>query len=159
MLDPLKAAGHARIVNVASGAHKGATLDLENPNLKGKYGGWRAYRQSKLANIMFTYELARRLEGTGITVNALHPGTVGAGIGSNNSVWYARPVLALFRLFATAPEKGARTSIYLASSPEVAGVSGEYFTDESPILSSELSRDTALATALWTLSESLTGRS
>ena len=159
LMDRLEAAAPARVVNVASGAHKGAEMDLEDPNLKGKYSGWRAYGQSKLANIMFTYELARRLEGTGITVNALHPGAVATNIGSNNEAWYARPALALFRLFATTPEKGARTSVYLASSPKVEGVSGEYFANESRAESSAASKDEVVAGKLWSLSESLTGMS
>ena len=136
LLDQLKAAAPARIVNVASGAHKGARINLEDPNLRGNYSGWRAYGQSKLANVMFTYELARRLEGTGVGANALHPGAVATNIGSNNEAWYARPALALFRLFGTKPEKGARTSIYLASSPEIENVSGGYFANQRPVASS-----------------------
>ncbi|MGB3683419.1 MAG: SDR family oxidoreductase [Rubrobacteraceae bacterium] len=159
LLGPLKAAAPSRVVNVASGAHKGAGINLEDPSLEGNYSGWRAYGQSKLANIMFTYELARRLEGTGVTANALHPGAVATNIGSNNKVWYARPVLALFRRFSTPPEKGARTSIYLASSPEVEGVSGGYFAEERPASSSEASRDAVAARKLWELSETLTGLS
>ena len=161
LLDRLKAATSARVVNVASGAHKGAGINLENPSLKGNYSGWRAYGQSKLANIMFTYELARRLEreGTCVSVNALHPGTVATSIGSNNEAWYARPVLTLFRFFAAKPEEGARTSIYLASSSEVEGTSGKYFANQRPISSSEASHDEAVAGKLWDLSESLTGLS
>ena len=159
LLDQLKAAAPARIVNVASGAHKGSEIDLENPDLKGNYSGWRAYGQSKLANVMFTYELARRLKGTGVSVNALHPGAVATNIGSNNEAWYARPVLTIFRLFGTKPEKGARTSIYLASSPEVEGISGEYFANQRSVESSEASRDETIAKKLWSLSESLTGLS
>ncbi len=94
-----------------------------------------------------------------MSANALHPGAVATNIGSNNEARYARPALALFRLFATKPEKGARTSIYLASSPEVEGVSGEYFADRRPVESSEVSRDEVAAKKLWSLSESLTGLS
>ena len=159
LLDPLKAAAPSRVVNVASGAHQGAEIHFDDPNLKEDYSGWRAYGQSKLANVMFTYELARRLEGTGVTANALHPGAVATNIGSNNKTWYAHPILALFRLFSTTPEKGARTSIYLASSPEVEGVSGGYFANERPATSSETSRDEAAAGKLWGLSETLTGLS
>ncbi len=159
LLDRLKTAASSRIVNVASGAHKGAEIKLDDPNLKENYSGWRAYGQSKLANIMFTYELARRLEGTGVTANALHPGAVATNIGANNKVWYARPALAIFRLFSTPPEKGARTSIYLASSSEVEEVSGGYFAGEKLVSSSETSHDEATARKLWELSESLTGLS
>ena len=119
----------------------------------------RAYGRSKLANVMFTYELARRLEGTGVTANVLHPGAVATNFGSNNTVWYARPMLALFRLFATTPEKGAETSVYLASSPEVEGVSGQYFANKKPVSSSEASYDEEAARQLWRVSEELTGLS
>ncbi|CAN5637284.1 hypothetical protein BH24ACT21_BH24ACT21_06280 [soil metagenome] len=98
LLDVLEASAPSRIVNVASGAHQGAELDFDDLGAKQNYGFMRAYGRSKLANIMFTYELARRLEGTGVTANALHPGSVATGIGTNNDVWYVRPALALFRL-------------------------------------------------------------
>jgi NAD(P)-dependent dehydrogenase (short-subunit alcohol dehydrogenase family) len=116
----------------------------------------RAYGRSKLANIMFTYELSRRLEGTGVTANTLHPGAVATGIGTNNKVWYVRPALALFRLFSTTPEKGAETSVCLASSPEVEGVTGQYFANKKPVASSKSSYDGETAKRLWKVSEELT---
>ena len=115
----------------------------------------KAYGRSKLANVMFTYELAHRLEGTGVTTNALHPGAVATGIGTNNKVWYARPMLALFRLFSTTPEKGAETSVYLASSPEVESVTGQYFANKKPVASSKASHDEEAAKRLWRVSEAM----
>ena len=159
LLDKLKSSAPARIVNVASGAHRGAELDFDDLGTKKDYGFMKAYGRSKLANIMFTYELSRRLEGTGVTANALHPGAVATGFGSNNTVWYARPALALFRLFATTPEKGAETSVYLASSPEVEGITGKYFANKKPVASSKASYDKETAKQLWSVSEKLTGLS
>jgi NAD(P)-dependent dehydrogenase (short-subunit alcohol dehydrogenase family) len=159
LLDVLEASAPSRIVNVASGAHQGAELDFDDLGAKQNYGFMRAYGRSKLANIMFTYELARRLEGTGVTANALHPGSVATGIGTNNDVWYVRPALALFRLLSTTPEKGAKTSVYLASSPEIEGVTGQYFANKKSISSSKASYDEETAKRLWRVSEELTGLS
>ncbi len=159
LLDLLKAGAPSRIINVASGAHQGAELDFEDLGTKRNYGFMRAYGRSKLANIMFTYELARRLDGTGVTANALHPGAVATNFGSNNAVWYARPILALFRLFATTAEKGAETSIYLASSPEVEGVTGQYFANKKSVSSSKASYEEEAARGLWRISEDMTGLS
>ncbi|MGB3632875.1 MAG: SDR family oxidoreductase [Rubrobacteraceae bacterium] len=159
LLDTLRSCAPSRIVNVASGAHQGAELDFDDLGTRQNYGFMRAYGRSKLANVMFTYGLARRLEGTGVTANALHPGAVATGIGTNNKVWYVRPALALFRLFSTTPEKGAETSIYLASSPEVEGVTGQYFANKKPVASSKASYDEAAAKRLWHVSEDLTGLS
>lgn len=159
LLDRLKASAPSRIINVASGAHQSAELDFDDLGTKRDYGFMKAYGRSKLANVMFTYELARRLEGTGVTANALHPGAVATNFGSNNTAWYARPILAIFRLFATTPEKGAETPVYLASSTEVEGVSGEYFTNKKPVASSKASYDQEAAGRLWRISEELTGLS
>ncbi len=159
LLDELRSGAPSRVVNVSSGAHQGAELDFDDLGTKQNYGFMKAYGRSKLANILFTYELARRLEESGITANALHPGAVSTNFGSNNAVWYARPVLALFRLFAVSPEKGAETSVYLASSPEVEGVTGKYFANKKPVSSSKASCDEAAAKKLWHLSEEMTGLS
>lgn len=159
LLDVLEASAPSRIVNVASGAHQGAELDFDDLGAKQNYGFMRAYGRSKLANVMFTYELSRRLDGTGVTANALHPGSVATGIGTNNDVWYVRPALALFRLLSTTPEKGAETSVYLASSPEVEGVTGQYFANKKPVASSKASYDEVSAEGLWRISEELTGLS
>ena len=156
LLPLLKQSSPARIVSVASDAHKGVSLDFDDLEGKTKFGGWRAYQRSKLANILFTYELARRLEGTGVTANTLHPGFVKTTIFREPG-----PIGWLLRraadVIALSPEDGAKTSIYLASSPEVAGISGRYFVKEKPVESSPQSRDTAAGERLWKLSEEMTG--
>jgi NAD(P)-dependent dehydrogenase (short-subunit alcohol dehydrogenase family) len=156
LLDPLRAADSARIVNVSSEAHRRARLDFADLQGQHRYTGWRAYARSKLANILFTYELARRLAGTGIVANALHPGFVATNFGRNN-----RSVTAAFfrilQLAAISPEEGAQTIIYLASSPVVDGVTGEYFVKQKAIRSSQVSYDRAAAERLWQVSAELTG--
>lgn len=158
LLDLLKASGSGRIVNVSSGAHPqaGNGLDFDDLQHEKKYSGFAVYAQTKLANLMFTYELARRLEGTNVTVNALHPGVIASNFGQNTHgmmkffVNFAAP-------FMISPIKGAQTSIYLASSPEVAGVSGKYFANKRERKSSKASYDVAAQKRLWDLSEELTG--
>jgi len=157
LLDVLKASAPARVVNVASGTHMDAKLDFDNLQGEKRYNGIRAYGQSKLANILFTYELARRLEDTGVTSNALHPGYVNTGISLNNGLFFRVFVRLSARLFGRKPEEGARTSIYLASSPEVEGVTGKYFADCHPVKSSPLSYDEELAEKLWQVCLELTG--
>ncbi len=154
---PQLSAGHpARIVNVASDAHKGASIDFDDVLGKRRYSPWRAYKQSKLANILFTYELARRLEGTSVTVNALHPGFVRTNI-FRHPTWKAWLVRRAADLIALSPERGAQTSIYLASSPDVANFSGRYFVKQKPTTSSPQSLDGAAAARLWDLSQKMTG--
>lgn len=143
--------GEARIVNVASGAH-GAIKTLDFDNLQGekRYTDFGAYALSKLADIMFTHALARRLAGTGITVNTLHPGVVAT------EIWRQVPILrSIAKLFMLSPEKGARTTVYLAASSEVRGVTGTYFDKCAPAKSTALSRDEALQERLWTVTESM----
>jgi len=157
LVDKIKAAGAGRIVNVASRAHEGATLDLDDLQNAKRYSGWRVYQQSKLANIYFTYELAGRLKGSGVTATCLHPGFVATRFGDNNA-GFARTLIGLGKsMLAISEEEGARTSIYLAGSPEVEGVTGEYFEKCRPIRSSAVSYDQATARALWTASEKLVG--
>ena len=122
LLDVLKASAPARVVNVASGIHMGARLDFDNLQGEKRFAGFRAYGQSKLTNVLFTYELARRLEETGVTVNALHPGYVDTGFSLNNGFFFRVFAKLSARLFGRKPEEGAQTSIYLAASPEVEGV-------------------------------------
>ena len=124
---------------------------------KTRFGGWSAYQQSKLANILFTYELARRLEGKRVTANALHPGFVRTTIFREPGLigWLLRRAADVIAL---SPEDGARTSVYLASSPDVAGISGRYFVKEKPTESSPQSHDTAAAQRLWELSEVMTAK-
>jgi NAD(P)-dependent dehydrogenase (short-subunit alcohol dehydrogenase family) len=158
LLPVLKQSTPARIVNVASDAHKGVSINFDDIQFKQKFSGWKAYQQSKLANILFTYELARRIEGTGVTANALHPGFVRTSfleaLNEAPAGWLLKKVGGLISL---SPEQGARTSIYLASAPEVAGVSGRYFVKEKPVVSSPQSRDQSTAERLWKLSVEMTG--
>ncbi len=148
----LRASAPARIVNVSSVAHLGAKLDCADL----RFAGWKGYRRSKLANILFTYELARRLDGTGVTANALSPGLVASNFGLNNRGAFPL-VRPLWNWAAVSPERGARTSVYLATSPDVEGVSATYFTRCKPRRSSTASRDRATAAELWRVSASLTG--
>ena len=132
LLDTIKASAPARIVSVSSAAHDRAKINFDDLQGERSYGGFGAYGQSKLCNVLFTYELARRLEGSGVTANCLHPGVVMTGFGHNNAGFvggFFAVFQALGRPFLLTPEKGARTSIYLASSPDVEGVTGKYFAD------------------------------
>jgi len=156
LLDTLIASAPARIINVSSGSHEGETINFDNLQGKRRYSGFRAYGQSKLANILFTYELARRLDGTGVTVNALHPGFVATSIGTNNG-WIVRAIRPLMNLFAISVEQGAQTSIYLATSPTVEGVTGKYFFKCEVVRSSDASYDLAAAERLWQVSTEMTG--
>ena len=157
LLDVLKASAPARIVNVSSGAHMAASLDFDNLQGEKHFNGMQAYGQSKLANVLFTYALAHRLEGIGVTVNALHPGFIATGFAHNNGSLYDFG-MKLISPFIRKPEQGAQTSIYLAASPEVEGVTGKYFVDCKPVQSSPLSYDMSLAGKLWQVSLELTGK-
>jgi NAD(P)-dependent dehydrogenase (short-subunit alcohol dehydrogenase family) len=157
LLDLLKASAPARIVNVASGSHVGANINFNDLQGEKHYGGFRAYGQSKLANILFTYELARQLEKTGVTVNALHPGYVDTGIPLSSGLLGKIAKLSA-RLFAQKPEVGAQTSIYLAASPEVEGVTGKYYIDCKQVASSPESYDKFVAEKLWQVSLDLVGK-
>lgn len=177
LLGTIKASVPARIVNVASRAHAGAKFfDFDDPQARARsprYGqsearsllytltipwrhpGYAQYAQSKLANLLFTCELARRLEGTGVTVNAMHPGFVKSSFTSGNGAfgWFMRQWAGLLGISA---EEGADTAVYLATSPEVEGVSGKYFVRREPVESSPASRDAGAAARLWRLSGELT---
>ena len=157
LLELLQASAPARIVNVSSAGHKGGKLDFDDLNHDKGYAGIRVYCDSKLANLYFTYELARRLEGTGVTVNSLHPGVVASNFGQGDGSRWFRVLMKLGKPFLRSVDKGARTSIYLASSPEVEGVSGKYFIDCKPRQSSRRSQDPEIARQLWQVSEKLTG--
>jgi len=156
LLDLLKASAPARIVNVASDAHRDATIDFDNLNGEQGYNWYTAYGQSKLANVLFTRELARRLEGTGVTANALHPGVVASEIWNRNADWVSW-LVRLFTPFFRSPQKGAETAVYLATSPEVAGVSGRYFKDCQEKRPAEVAQDEAVARRLWAVSEAQVG--
>jgi len=157
LLDLIKASAPARIVNVSSNAHQSARMDFASLKGGGFYNSWAAYSQSKLANLLFTYELARRLEGTGVTVNALHPGFVASSFAHNNGWLVAWGTKVAQKLAGRTPEDGARTVIYLATSPEVEGISGKYFIDEKVVDSSPVSYDETSAKRLWVVSEQMTG--
>ena len=157
LLDLIKASAPARIVNVSSNAHQSARMDFASLKGGGFYNSWAAYSQSKLANLLFTYELARRLEGTGVTVNALHPGFVASSFAHNNGWLVAWGTKVAQKLAGRTPEEGARTVINLASSPEVEGISGKYFIDEKVVDSSPVSYDETIAKRLWVVSEQMTG--
>jgi NAD(P)-dependent dehydrogenase (short-subunit alcohol dehydrogenase family) len=156
LLDTLKASAPARIVNVASAAHRGAQINFADVQGQRRYSGWRAYAQSKLANLLFTYELARRLEGTGVTVNALHPGFVATNFGRSNRGLVSLSI-RVSQLAAISPEQGAQTIIYLATAPEVEGISGKYFVKQRVVPSSEASYDRDAAQRLWQVSATMTG--
>jgi len=156
--DLLLANAPARIINVSSRSHEGAVLDfndLQNARHY-SYGGYRAYGQSKLANLLFTYELARRLSGTGVTVNALHPGTVATGFGQNNG-GAMRVGMSIYHQFSLTPEQGADTIVYLASSPQVEGITGKYWTKRKAVPSSLESYAEDAQKRLWAVSAQMTG--
>ncbi|HZD26008.1 MAG TPA: SDR family oxidoreductase [Alphaproteobacteria bacterium] len=155
--EPLAAAPAARVVNVASAMHRGAGLDFDDLQLRHGYDGWRAYRRSKLMNVMFTYALARRLEDQPITANSLHPGFVRSRFGHNNRNLGGLGLRLAQRFTAISPEAGARTSLHLATSPELEGVSGRYFVNCAVTDSSPESRDAAAQERLWQESTALCG--
>ncbi|MCF7804051.1 MAG: SDR family oxidoreductase [Candidatus Marinimicrobia bacterium] len=156
LLDTLRDSAPSRIVNVASGAHYGNDIDFDDLQREQSYSGYKVYGESKLMNILFTYELDRRLDTDDVTANALHPGFVASNFGHNNSL-PVRILMSLTQLFARSEKKGAETSIYLASSPDVEGVSGKYFSDKKPKESSPQSYDEKTARRLWEVSEELVG--
>ncbi|MBW8010118.1 MAG: SDR family oxidoreductase [Chloroflexi bacterium] len=156
LLPIIKGSAPSRIVNVSSNGHYRANLEIKNLEELNSYRAMQAYANSKLANILFTYELARRLEGTQITVNALHPGFTKTNIGKNNGFLVKLLYPLIFRKGINAA-KGAETSIYLACSEEVTGISGKYFVKKKPVKSSKVSYNLITAQSLWKISEELTG--
>jgi NAD(P)-dependent dehydrogenase (short-subunit alcohol dehydrogenase family) len=157
LLDRLKASAPARVVTVSSAAQSTGTIDFDDLQGERDYSERKAYPQSKLASLMFTYELARRLEGTGVTANALHPGVVNTGFGAEDPGLIFKVLVPVMRPFMKTPAKGAATSIFLASSPQVNGVSGQYFANSSPRTSNKASYDVAAAARLWQVSAGLVG--
>lgn len=151
LLDTLKASAPARIINVASAAHTSGKIEFDNLQGERRYDA-SAYSHSKLANILFSVELARRLEGSDVTVNALHPGFVSTGFGKNNPGLLMKIIRAVTPLVARSPEKGAETSIYLASSPEVEKVTGKYFRDSQMTAAAPQAVDMVTARKLWDVS-------
>jgi len=156
LLPLLKASSPSRIINVASTAHYRAQIDFDDLQGEKKYSMWKAYGQSKLANVMFTYALARRLEGSGVTANCVHPGVVATGFVAN--IGPLEKLLApLINLVMISPDEGAKTSVYLASAPGVASVNGTYFDKQQPTRTSKASYDEAVQERLWALSAQQTG--
>ncbi len=154
LLEHIKAAESGRIINVSSDAHKAGTFDPENIQLKDGYSPWKAYGNSKLYNILFTKELADRLVGTNVTANCLHPGVVASNFAQSGG-FFSKLFFTLGKPFLTSPEKGAETSIYLASSPEVETTNGAYFKNKKAATPSKTARDPEAAKILWDISEKL----
>jgi NAD(P)-dependent dehydrogenase (short-subunit alcohol dehydrogenase family) len=158
LLPALLAAAPSRIINVSSGAQRMGRIDFANLQGEKRYNGLRAYGQSKLALIAWTYEMARRLSGTGVTINALEPGFVDTKLPSDMIPLPSRLSRTIARPFMTTPEEGASTSVYLASSPRAEGHSGNFFSSNGrPLRSTRQSYDRAVAERLWQESERLTG--
>jgi NAD(P)-dependent dehydrogenase (short-subunit alcohol dehydrogenase family) len=156
LLDRLKASTPARVVTVSSGAQSMGKIDFDDLMGEQKYSGSRAYNQSKLANVMFTYELAKRLEGTGVTATALHPGMTSTAFSAEDPAlgW----LVAIMRPFMRSPARGAETPVYLASSPDAEGMTGQFFANRMPKKSNKSSYDTAVTARLWQVSANLVGR-
>ena len=157
LLDVIKASAPARIINVSSNAHTTGKIEFDNLQGERNYSP-RVYENSKLANILFTMELARRLEGTGVAVNALHPGFTATGFAKNNGKVMATLVSIFAPLVARSPEKGAETSIFLASSPSVEGMTGKYFYDSQMIAAAPQATDMVVARKLWDASNEIVYR-
>jgi NAD(P)-dependent dehydrogenase (short-subunit alcohol dehydrogenase family) len=157
LLEPLRAAAPARVVVVASDAHRAADLDLDDWPRPRRFRGFPAYCRSKLANVLFARELARRLAGTGVTANSLHPGFVASRFFAHQAGPLGWSMRRLAGLFAISPERGAQTSLHLATSPEVAGVTGRYFARSREATPSKHAQDDDAARRLWDLSAALVG--
>ncbi len=155
LLDRLKASAPARIVNVASEAHRNAALDFGDLQTERNYSGWLAYRRSKLANILFTSELAQRLSGSGVTSNCLHPGFVATSFGDNNGGPFRLAVGLAKRFMAISQQQGGETLVYAASAPEIAGLSGVYFDKNRPREPSAAAQNAEAAARLWNASGQL----
>lgn len=156
LLEVLIGTESARIINVSSDAHQYGEIDFDDLGFKHGYAGFKAYARSKLANVLFTYEAARRLEGTRVTVNTLHPGHVATDIWRTSFSFFGPIIKRMTGLFALSPEEGADNSIFLASAPDVEGVTGKYYIKRELAQSSLLSYDQGLAKHLWEVSENIT---
>ena len=155
LLDKLIASAPARVITVSSGAEAMGRIDFDDLMGERKYSGQRAYNQSKLANVMFTYEVARRSEGTGVTAAVMHPGMTSTGFSAEDPLRVMAPVVTLMRPFMRSPAKGADTAVYLASSPDVEGVTGRYFANRKVRESNKSSYDEATTSRLWGVSADL----
>jgi retinol dehydrogenase 14 len=157
LLDRLKASAPARVVTVSSGAQAAGRIDFDDLQGARTYSGQRAYSQSKLANILFTNELARRLQSTGVTANSVHPGVVRTNFGSEDQAGFFRIISPLVRPFLKTPTQGAWTPIYLASSPDVEGITGQFFANRKPKTANRAARDVDVTARLWRVSTDLVG--
>lgn len=155
LLDTLKASAPSRIINVSASQHERGRLDFEDLNMAKKYNGNKSYANAKLAMVMFTYDLAKRLEGTGVTVNAVSPGLVKTNLAldSGGLITFSKKFIDIF---GKSPEKGTETIVYLAQSPDVQSISGKYFEDKKVEQTSETSYDASTTARLWKVSEELT---
>jgi retinol dehydrogenase 14 len=157
LLDRLQQSAPARVVTVSSNAHAQGRIDFDDLQGKRVYSGARAYNQSKLANVLFSYELARRLQDTSVTANALHPGVVSTSFGADDPATVQRVFIPFLRRFMKTPAQGAATSVHLASAPDLEHVTGRYFADSKPKKSAQRSYDEAAAIRLWQVSADLVG--
>jgi len=157
LLARLQECNHARVVTVASHAHAQGSIDFDDLQCERSYSGARAYNQSKLASVLFTYELAKRLRGTTVTSNAVHPGVVNTSFGAEDPGRTQRLLVPVLRPFMKSAEQGAATSIHVASAPQLQDVTGRYFTNSQPRKSSPQSHDQGTATRLWHASVDLVG--
>jgi retinol dehydrogenase-14 len=157
LLDRLKASAPARVVTVSSHVQAEGRIDFDDLHGARKYSGQSAYSQSKLANVMFTNVLARRLEGTRVTATSLHPGFVRTHFGAEDQAGFFAVISGIVRPFLRTPAQGAQTSIYLASSPDVEGVTGKFFANSKPKIANKVAYDTAIAARLWQVSADLVG--
>ena len=149
LLDRLKASAPARVVTVSSGAQSMGRIDFDDLQGALNYSGQRAYNQSKLANIMFTNELARRLDGAGVTATSVHPGVVRTNFGAEDQAWFFTIISRVVRPLLKTPAQGAKTPIYLASSPDVDGISGQFFVNRKPKTANKVAYDTDMTARLW----------
>lgn len=159
LLDILKTSAPSRIINVSSNASERGKIHFEDLQGEKRYNGATAYSQSKLANILFTVALAKRLQGTRVTVNAVHPGPAVTGFGMNNNPLWRILFRLVYLVIGISPERGAETQIYLATSPEVANITGKYFEKKKPVEPNPAARDDATVERLWSVSEKLVGMS
>jgi retinol dehydrogenase 14 len=157
LLDRLKASAPARVVNVSSGAQSMGRIEFEDLQGVRHYSGQRAYNQSKLATVMFTNELARRLEGTGVTANSLHPGVVRTNFGAEDQAGWFAVVSRVILPFLKTPAQGAETPLYLASSPDIDGVTGQFFAKRKPRTANKVAYDTDKSARLWRVSADMVG--
>ena len=157
LMDRLKASAPARVITVSSGAQSMGRIEFDDLQGARSYSGQRAYNQSKLANVMFTNELARRLHGTRVMANSLHPGVVRTNFGAEDQAWFFTVISRVVRPLLKTPAQGAQTSIYLASTPDLADVTGQFFTNGKPKRANRIAYDIDMTARLWRVSAELVG--